>query len=290
MDRIALIALVAGLLSAVAPATVSAASGRILVAGDENWTALNGATTLTLAKNIAAFLAPAGGAKFLFHIENNLPWLKGASFVAGLTGGGNTITFDGGPPSGFNHNLGDYDAVFVARQYAAPTTIPTAQLIAYVQAGGNVVVSLGSGLNNDTGAQEAAAWNPFLNAFGLSILPLYHALVGDIPIVSSDALMNGVTSLYHNVGAIITLTGADAHAHLVATYPTQTQGQGLFAVYRPTGVALPPTAMVAPDQLLTANAAGQAVVTLRGSGAAPADCRCHIAGRREPRRSHPPRR
>ena len=176
-----LLALVANPLSTLAdPNRV----GRIFVAGDENWTAINDVTTFTLAKNIADFLAPAGGARFLFHIENSLPWLKGESFQAGLTSAGNSITYDEGPPNAFDHDLMDYDAVVVARQYANDTVVPTNQLIAYVQAGGNVFVSLGSALNNDTGVNEATAWNPFLNAFGLRILPVYNNLVGDIPIVS----------------------------------------------------------------------------------------------------------
>jgi hypothetical protein len=125
--------------SICAPTTTSAAGpGKIIVAGDENWTAINDATTLTLASNIAQALAPGGGKKFLYHIENSLPWLKGASFLAGLTGAGNTITYDSGPPDAFQQNPFDYDAVFVARQYANDRVVPTAQLLGDVQAGGNV--------------------------------------------------------------------------------------------------------------------------------------------------------
>jgi hypothetical protein len=75
----------------------------------------------------------------------------------------------------------------------------TAELIAYVQAGGNVFVSLGSALQNDTGVNEATAWNPFLNTLGLRILPLYHHLVGVIPILSADPLMNFVTCDVRNL-------------------------------------------------------------------------------------------
>ena len=218
------------LFPAIAGAQPSTA-GKILIAGDENWTAINDATTFALATNIAEFLAPGGTGKFLFHIENSLPWLKGEAFLQGLTRAGNVITDDGGPPDSFAHNLLEFDAVFVARQYASDTVVPTAELIAYVQSGGNVFVSLGSGLRNDTGANEATAWKPFLNTFGLDILPLYHNLVGNIPIVSIDPIMNFVSSLYHNVGSTITLTGADPNARIIATYPGQPAGEGLFGVY-----------------------------------------------------------
>jgi len=69
----------------------------------------------------------------------------------GVTNAGNTITNDSGDAGSFDLNPSHFDAVVVARKYSGPTTIPTAQLIAYVQGGGNVLVSLGSALNNDTG-------------------------------------------------------------------------------------------------------------------------------------------
>jgi hypothetical protein len=205
--------------------------GKIIVAGDENWSADGTASTLAFATNIAEFLAPGGGGKFLYHIEDSLPWLRGASFLTGLTTAGNTITNDGGTALTFSESLSDYDAVFVAREYSSPTMVPTADLIAYVQAGGNVFVSLGSALNNDTGVNEATAWNPFLNAFGFNILPQYHNLAGDVPLVASHPLMNGVPMLYHNVGSTITLTGSSPYAQIIATYPGQPQGEGLFAIY-----------------------------------------------------------
>jgi hypothetical protein len=218
-------------------------AGRILVAGDENWTSVNDPSqfpTQTFATNIAEFLIPGGGGSFLYHIEDSLPWLKGAAFLAGLTGAGNTITTDSGDAGSFDHNLTDFDAVVVARKYSGPTTIPTAQLIAYVQAGGNVLVSLGSALNNDTGVNEAAAWNPFLNAFGLNILPAYDYFPL-VPIVSSDPAMSGVTSMFYDGGSIITLTGTDPNARIVAS----AAGRGLFAVYEPAAVEVPePTTLV----------------------------------------------
>src|SRR5262249_43063277 len=147
--------------------------GKIVVAGDENWTVVNDNDTLALATNIAAFLVPGGRAKFLFHIEDSLPWLRGAAFLQGLTAGDNVIATDSGTATQFGESLADYDAVFVARQYSNLTAVPTAALIDYVMAGGNVFVSLGSALRDDTGVNEATAWNPFLNAFGLGILPEY---------------------------------------------------------------------------------------------------------------------
>jgi hypothetical protein len=234
MKRAILVSLFTGFLSAMtAGAALSATSGHIIVAGDENWTAISDATTLTLATRIGKFFAPTGGGKFLFHVERSLPWLQGAAFLAGLKDGGNTITFDDGGPGTFTHTLSDYDAVFVARQYANDRIVPTAALTAYVKQGGNVFVSLGSALNNDTGANEATAWNPFLNAFGLAILPSYNALVGDVAIISSDPLFKGVSTLYHNVGATIVSTGSNSHARLIASYPGQALGQGLFAIYEP---------------------------------------------------------
>lgn len=219
---------------AVAASGSAAAEGRIVVSGDVWWTAdgrfQQPAGSRDFALNIARFFVGDRVGNFLVRPENSLPWLNGTELRNTMTGAGHLWTNYADVP-GFTFDLATllrYDAVFVTRIYpGGQMSIPASVLADYVRAGGNVFVGLGMGLDNDTGANEAADWNPFLNAFGMNIPPLYNGIQGDIPIVSSHPLMNGVVALYQNNGSTIALTGSDPGAVIVASY----QGAGLYAAW-----------------------------------------------------------
>ena len=116
---------------------------------------------------------------------------------------------------------------------ALPPAVNQNVLIDYVNGGGNVYVNGGTGIGG--AASEAAAWNTFLNAFGLNFAATYNGIGGVIPIVSSHAVMDGVPSLYQNNGNTITLVGGNPNAQIIAS----SQGQGLYAVYDGTAIPEP---------------------------------------------------
>ena len=118
----------------------------------------------------------------------------------------------------------NYDGIFLGGYY---TNIVIADLIQYVQNGGNVYLAAGTGVN---GAQfEANFWNPFLNAFGLSFAPVYNGIAGNIPINSPHPIFAGVRQLYQNNGNSITdLEPANPNNEVLVFGQG---GQGLYAVY-----------------------------------------------------------
>jgi hypothetical protein len=82
-----------------------------------------------------------------------------------MTGAGHAWTVDHTVPVTLA-NLSQYDGVFLAGSTAS-TAADAQVLIAYVNAGGNVLVMAGTGHPFCDASCEAAAWNVFLNAFGL---------------------------------------------------------------------------------------------------------------------------
>ena len=70
-------------------------------------------------------------------------------------------------------------------------------------------------------ATEAAAWNPFLNAFGMSFASSYNGIGGNIDVTSAThPIFDGVNVLYQASGNSI--SGAGIQVSL--------NGQGLYAV------------------------------------------------------------
>jgi len=114
--------------------------------------------------------------------------------------------------------LQSFDAVFLARNPVNNNT-----LIDYVNGGGNVYLAGGAGWLN-----EAEAWNPFLNAFGLAFAPDYNSIVGNITINSSHPIFMNVSSLYQGGGSdILDITASDSRSQVLVTF----DGHGLYAVY-----------------------------------------------------------
>jgi hypothetical protein len=116
---------------------------------------------------------------------------------------------------------------------ALPPTVDQTVLINYVNAGGNVYLSGGTGVGGPVA--EAAAWNTFLNAFGLSYAQAYNGISGSVPIASAHQVLSGVATLYQNNGNTISLFGANPNAQIIAS----SQGQGLYAVYEKRAVPEP---------------------------------------------------
>jgi hypothetical protein len=102
-------------------------------------------------------------------------------------------------------------------------------LIDYVRAGGNVFLEAGTG---PYAGPEAANWNPFLNAFGLSFESAYNWRPGGVwPLTTTSPLFTGVTALYEQYGQPITkLDPTDRTAQILVAQ----EGRGMFATYETT--------------------------------------------------------
>lgn len=214
-----------------------ASADKIVLANDE-WQTSNqgfglapvGAASFVL--NVAEFFTGGGAGSFLVVSDNfSLDLDAATTFASTLTGAGHTLV-DSEDVAGFTFDLPtlqNYDGVFLA----LPPAVNQNVLIDYVNGGGNVYVNGGTGIGG--AASEAAAWNTFLNAFGLNFAATYNGIGGVIPIVSSHAVMDGVPSLYQNNGNTITLVGGNPNAQIIAS----SQGQGLYAVYDGTAIPEP---------------------------------------------------
>ena len=95
--------------------------------------------------------------------------------------------------------LQQYDAVFLAGD-----AVDQQVLIDYIRQGGNVYIAAGTGWGG--AAAEAAQWNTFLAAFGLSYLPAYNGIGGVFPTSSSHPVFAGVSALYSNNGNTVVQT------------------------------------------------------------------------------------
>jgi hypothetical protein len=117
-----------------------------------------------------------------------------------------------------------YDALFLGGYYSGFTQ---ADLIAYIQGGGNVYIAAGTGAGG--AAAEAAAWNTFLASFGLELAPSYNGVGGVFnPSVIPHPVFAGVTQLYANNGNTVR-PAAVPNADTVIF--TGGNSVGLFGVY-----------------------------------------------------------
>lgn len=163
-------------IAASACATIGHAQGRIIAIGDE-WLlsdlafAGQPAQTTQLALNIANYFANGQPGNFL--VLSSIPdipgygarGVQGASLANTMTGAGHAWTINAGLPVTLA-NLNQYDGVFLAGTVASGTA-NAGTLASYVNGGGSVLVMAGVGTGFTGPAAEAAAWNPFLNQFGL---------------------------------------------------------------------------------------------------------------------------
>ncbi len=135
-----------------------------------------------------------------------------------------TITLD------VDQSLADlqaYDAVFTGISFPVPQVVDNQALIDYVESGGGVYL-FGGILNLSDAAVEAAAWDPFLNHFGLAFDPTGYNGFGTVPVDSSHPVLDGITSLRSGFGSrLIDLEPNNAANEILVT----AQGVDLYAVY-----------------------------------------------------------
>jgi RHS repeat-associated protein len=136
---------------------------------------------------------------------------------------GHTCTVDTSLPFDLPALQG-FDGIFLAGKVNEGIPDNTV-LIQYVENGGHVYLAGGTGEFRDT-SEEAAAWNTFLNHFGLGFEgAAYNGVGGTLPIRSSHPIFVGVRSLYQDNGNDIST--------LDPTHPCQvlvsSGGHGLYA-------------------------------------------------------------
>ena len=92
----------------------------------------------------------------------------------------------------------------------------------YIDQGGNVYVSAGTGDFDDdskkSASAEAAYFNSFLSNYGLKYETFYNGVEGPIAANSDHAIFSGVSRLYQNNGNSVSLTGSNAKASILETY------------------------------------------------------------------------
>lgn len=223
---------------AVSASAALAAPGRIVVNADE-WTLSNSgdwsaAGCTAFAPNIAAFLTGMpSGASMMVYSENF--GLTGSILALAMLNAGHAWTVGNAQPFTLNL-LMQYDAVFVGGRVSAADPDPQV-LIDYVNAGGNVFIMGGCGYTGGYDGNpvvEAAAWNPFLNTFGLAFSTAYDAGSGSFnPVDTDHPIFAGVDALYQSVGqGIIDLDPDDAAAVTFLNFiVNQDETRGRYAVY-----------------------------------------------------------
>jgi hypothetical protein len=204
-------------------------AGKIFVNHDE-WTFRDDVYTedaAQFARNIAAWFTKGRPGRFLAYSSNLA--LTGANLERTMTEAGHTWTVGIAAELSLPM-LQQYDGVFLAGDPA-----DNAVLIDYVRTGGNVYVAGGTGWGGP--AAEAARWNPFLNAFGLSFASEYNVVaVGRyLPIQSASPLFHNVHSLWQFFGSSITVTDTMSGdtGILVAE-----ESHGLYAAYEGPAVTV----------------------------------------------------
>lgn len=214
----------------------SAYAGKIVLANDE-WTLsntgfTNAADSGTYATNVASWFTGGGAGNFLAYSTNF--GLTGSSLSGAMTGAGNTWSVSNAVP--FNvPTLLTYDAVFLSG-----TTVDTTVLTNYVNAGGNVYLAGGTG-GPGGAAGEAAAWNPFLNNFGLGFGSPYNGVIGNIAISSAHPIFTGVSALYQNNGNdTLDIDITDPRAQILVS----SAGHGLYAIYESASAVPEPATML----------------------------------------------
>lgn len=216
-----------------------AEAGKIVVDNDE-WTLSNTGFTqapapnaATFATNVASWFTGGGTGSFLVFSDNF--GLTESSLAAAMTAAGNGWTVNTAISFNVPTLLG-FDGVFLAGLSADNSV-----LIDYVNAGGNVYLAggtgtFGGGTSAEAAALEAAAWNTFLNSFGLAFASPYNGINGNQAISSTHPIFDGVTELYQVTGnSIIDLNLADPNAQVLVFSNTD----GLYAVFDSANAPVP---------------------------------------------------
>lgn len=215
------------------------AQGRIVVNCDEYTLSDTGFAvepnyTPIFALNVANFFTGGGPGDFLVYSANF--GLTQSSLATTMTNAGHSWTIDASLPFTLT-TLQAYDAVYLAGLPGSGST-NAATLIAYVAGGGNVYLAGGTA-EMPGAAAEAAAWAPFLNAFGLGFGSPYNG-ASTSSIVSNHPVFSGVPSLYFYDGNDVLITGGGDPRVETAGSPSNGNlfgffnGPDLFQVNQPT--------------------------------------------------------
>jgi hypothetical protein len=254
---IAALLLVAGPAPAAAgePILVPAVStpwpGKIFVSHDE-WTLSDSGFRVApdadrFARNLAAWFT--GGRPGHFLVYSTSPGLRGKSLERTIKSAGHGWTLADMKSPLTLQKLQKYDAVFLAER-----RVDAEVLIDYVRSGGHVYLAGG------TGGNEAAAWNRFLEPFGLRFDRRDDRIYGAFNIDSSSPLFAGVDALMAIYGTPVELTdpsSTDARILVAAN------GRGVYAVYDSGAVAVSVT--ICPEQFQIL-ASGSLSISIAGSG------------------------
>jgi hypothetical protein len=168
-------------------------AARIVVSNDEwmfNDRSLASNDDTQFALNITGWLT--GGSGNILIVSNN-DGVDGYGsgntlLIALLAAHGYTVTVATTTPTSLTA-LSGYQAVFLAGQGPDGNPVSNTLLINYVNSGGSVFVEGGTGAFASATA-EAAAWNQFLNNFGLSFDSSYNTVCGGTPPGCADP--NGI--------------------------------------------------------------------------------------------------
>ena len=206
-----------------------ASNASTIVVSHDEWTLSNAGFTnspgtATFVANLVSEFGPT------IHAYSTNFGLTGSALSAAMTDAGATYTVGTGITFDLP-TLSAYDAIFLGGAYLNTDQLDA--LASYVAAGGNVYLAGGTGAGG--AAAEAAAWNPFLAAYGLTFASTYNGVSGNVP-VSGDPLFAGVDSLFQDNGN--TISGA-------AVVCCESRA-GLFAVVRSDDTQPPPSQVPEP--------------------------------------------
>lgn len=229
--RFSLVAAGMAALISVTGLAADAQAGKIVVNHDE-WTFRDiGFTTAdpdtaNFATNVVNYFAGGSGGNFLVYSHN--AGLTGSALANTVTSAGHSWTVDPSTPFTLA-SLSAYDGIFLAGYpYAYDATI----LIDYVNNGGGVYIASGTGYLG--AVEEAALWNPFLNAFGLRFdgESGYNMVAGSFPVFNNFFLTEGVNELYYVNGLTVKKTMPSDYTHIFG----YANGFSALAVYDSEGV------------------------------------------------------
>ena len=226
------VAALATLAFATLVASQATVASTIVVSHDE-WTLSNSGFTsspgtATFVANLVSEFGPT------IHAYSTSFGFTGSALANAMANAGATYTVGTGIAFDLP-TLSAYDAILLGGAYLNADQLDV--LASYVGAGGNVYLAGGTGAGG--AAAEAAAWNPFLAAYGLSFASSYNGVSGNIA-VSGDRLFAGVDSLFQDNGN--TISGA-------AVVCCGSRG-GLFAVVRTDDMQPPPSGVPEPGTAL----------------------------------------
>ncbi len=217
----------------------ASAAGVIIACGDE-WSlsnqafVQNNAFTNTYALNVASAMM-GGSGSILDASVNSIAY--DSTFETTMLGAGYSYTNDTTTPLTLAH-LQSFDSVFLAGTLGAGD-IPA--LSAYLAGGGNIYLAGGTGAFG-TAAAEAAAWNPLLNLYGITMGNDWYAPPAAVD-VTTDAgghpIRVGVDKLTYGFGHNMTANGGAVVA--ISGGPELSENIGLVA----TNAVPEPATMVA---------------------------------------------